>query len=152
MSEAADTMEPGAVGRAVLLRHVVPDGTEHFDWLFERAPGAGGLLAFRVMERLDLADVAMFIAERIGDHRREYLAYEGPVSGNRGEVRRLAEGRSVLRVETERVITVDQDWGGGWWRLTGERISAAAGESGAEIWRFLSTRLGWRDDAEPGML
>jgi hypothetical protein len=29
---------------------------------------------------------------QIGDHRREYLTYEGPVSNNRGDVRRVAEG------------------------------------------------------------
>ncbi|HBE68769.1 MAG TPA: hypothetical protein DDW52_11540 [Planctomycetaceae bacterium] len=31
-------------------------------------------------------------AERLIDHRRHYLTYEGPVSGNRGEVKRVASG------------------------------------------------------------
>lgn len=31
-------------------------------------------------------------AERLGDHRRIYLDYEGPVSGGRGRVDRLAGG------------------------------------------------------------
>ena len=29
----------------------------------------------------------------LGDHRREYLDYEGEVSGNRGQVKRLAAGK-----------------------------------------------------------
>ena len=136
---------PERPARAVLLRHVLPDGSEHFDWLFERATGSG-LLAFRVNERLDLGDTASLLAERIADHRAEYLTYEGPVSGDRGHVKRLAAGRSILRVEADRVLTVDQDWGQGWWRWTGEPASQGA------IWRFLSTRLGWQDDAGAGML
>jgi hypothetical protein len=28
----------------------------------------------------------------LGDHRRAYLDYQGPISGNRGEVRRAAAG------------------------------------------------------------
>lgn len=31
-------------------------------------------------------------AERIGDHRKAYLDYEGPVSGGRGSVKRLDAG------------------------------------------------------------
>ena len=30
--------------------------------------------------------------EPLGEHRREYLTYEGPVSGGRGEVKRVAGG------------------------------------------------------------
>jgi hypothetical protein len=32
------------------------------------------------------------LAERLADHRLDYLTYEGQVSGDRGEVRRLDEG------------------------------------------------------------
>lgn len=31
--------------------------------------------------------------EEAADHRREYLTYEGPISGDRGHVRRVAAGR-----------------------------------------------------------
>ena len=31
-------------------------------------------------------------ARRIGDHRTAYLTYEGPISGNRGHVRRIDSG------------------------------------------------------------
>jgi hypothetical protein len=30
--------------------------------------------------------------ERLGDHRIEYLEIEGPIGGNRGEVRRIVAG------------------------------------------------------------
>jgi hypothetical protein len=30
---------------------------------------------------------------RVADHRREYLSYEGTVTGDRGEVRRVAAGQ-----------------------------------------------------------
>jgi hypothetical protein len=35
---------------------------------------------------------------RIGAHRREYLNYEGPVSGGRGSVRRIAAGDCELAI------------------------------------------------------
>jgi len=31
-------------------------------------------------------------ARRIGDHRKAYLTYEGPLTGDRGAVRRVEEG------------------------------------------------------------
>ena len=35
------------------------------------------------------------LARRIDDHRAEYLTYEGPISGDRGTVRRLTRGMVV---------------------------------------------------------
>ncbi|MFM9996414.1 MAG: hypothetical protein ACKVU4_11520 [Phycisphaerales bacterium] len=78
--------------RTVLLRHDLPDGSAHYDWMIQRPGGPGAtLVAFRVTERID-AGVAAFVAERIGDHRAAYLDYEGEVSGGRGRVTRVAEG------------------------------------------------------------
>lgn len=133
--------------RAVLLHHRLPDSSEHIDWLFERYSGSP-LVAFRTTARPD-QDASGFIAQRIPDHRAAYLTFEGPINGDRGDVRRLAAGWSILRVDTGHALTVDQDWGGGWSRFTGESI--ARGVAGA-IWRFLSTRLILRDDATPGIL
>jgi hypothetical protein len=55
-------------------------------------------------------------ATRIGDHRVHYLDYEGPVSGNRGQVRREDHGHYTvlassagalrLRVQGERLVGV----------------------------------------------
>lgn len=81
--------------QTVLLRHTVPDGSSHVDWMIdlagdERQP----LVTFRLAARLDDLDPGMSAeATRIADHRRHYLDYEGPLSGGRGEVRRLASGR-----------------------------------------------------------
>lgn len=101
------------MGACVLLLHELSDGDSHYDWLID--PGEGGqggeasggsprgdpdervLIAFRLSERIDLALPRSFEAVRMADHRRLYLSYEGPLSGGRGHVRRLATG--WMRVE-----------------------------------------------------
>lgn len=45
-------------------------------------------------------------AERIGDHRLLYLDYEGPVSGNRGQVTRWDAGTYRVTHQSESEITV----------------------------------------------
>ena len=70
--------------RFVILEHDHPH--PHWDlmldvgdvlrtWRLPSAPSAGDM-----------------IAERIVDHRRAYLDYEGPISGNRGTVKRWDQG------------------------------------------------------------
>lgn len=54
--------------------------------------GVGPLVTFRVQDRPDSADISAFAAQRIGDHRRVYLDFEGDVSGGRGRVERVAAG------------------------------------------------------------
>lgn len=75
---------------SVLLLHVLPDGTSHFDWMIQPAADAP-LLTFRVATLFDPANPAQieFLAESLPDHRAIYLDYEGPISANRGHVRRL---------------------------------------------------------------
>ena len=88
----------------------VPD---HFDWLIERPDVPGrGLLTFRVPVRIDLPECIGFHAEHIGDHRTGYLAYEGPVSGGRGEVHRVASGECQRLVETETLMEAVAVFGG----------------------------------------
>jgi hypothetical protein len=81
----------------VLLRHELPDGSWHYDWLLSRpdAPEQG-LLSFRVFCD-PISAVERFEAIPTPDHRRVYLTYEGEVSGGRGTVRRVGEG-SVARI------------------------------------------------------
>ena len=45
-----------------------------------------------VTESLRFSDLNSVAVERLGDHRLVYLDYEGPVSGDRGRVRRLDAG------------------------------------------------------------
>jgi hypothetical protein len=79
----------------VQLRHDLPDGSSHIDWLIDLDPVREGSLAtFRLERRVDdLCAGEVLTAERLADHRRLYLDYEGPVSDGRGVVRRLASGR-----------------------------------------------------------
>ena len=39
------------------------------------------------------------VAEQLADHRREYLDYEGPISGGRGSVTRWDEGEYTILAE-----------------------------------------------------
>lgn len=104
---ALPPLAPGC--RCALLRHDLPDGTSHIDWLIEPAqtanvhrddPERRDVLTFRVDGRPDTLQVGQTIrAERIADHRRMYLTYEGPVPGDRGQVARVRAGH-VLACET----------------------------------------------------
>lgn len=86
----------------VLLRHDLPDGTSHFDWLLVR-DDEGPLLTFR-LDRDISRDGRAFEGEPLPDHRRIYLSYEGPISDDRGSVRRVAQGRcQVLEESRDRV-------------------------------------------------
>ena len=101
MTEALKT----GARRWVLLRHELPGGEWHYDWMIQRSDEAGApLLTFRVFVRPDDAAVREFAAERIGDHRSVYLEYEGEVSGGRGRVDRVTAGAvESLRESPERV-------------------------------------------------
>jgi hypothetical protein len=112
----------------VLLRHDTPDGGSHFDWMIQRGDS---LITFRVTDRIDRGCTA-FGAIPLPDHRVEYLRYEGPVSGGRGGVTRIAEGA----VETLRD-------GPGLLQVQG-RLGTAAGTfegrpAGSGLWRFRFT-------------
>lgn len=89
-----------------LLEHRLP-GQPHFDWLLASNP-TGPLWTVRVSwpsqrwlarGRLDLTVLPL--------HRRHYLDYEGSVSGNRGDVRRIDSGWHHPRLWTrERIVTL----------------------------------------------
>jgi len=73
--------------RFVILRHEGFD-EDHFDLMFESEPG-GPLVTWR-SPIWPLEDQTPL--QRLSDHRRDYLSYEGPVSNDRGSVKRIAEG------------------------------------------------------------
>ncbi len=99
--------------RSVILLHTLSDGSWHFDWLIDRGDCAmeHRLISFRCGVRVDSTALLSFDARRMADHRARYLSYEGVVSGDRGEVRRVASG-DVLGLEfTEDSLVTVIDWG-----------------------------------------
>lgn len=107
----------------VQLRHTLPDGSSHIDWLIAQdAAGERPLITFRLARPLHRSPATIeahgvaavesagedeagqggergqsqrwaLEAERLPDHRPKYLAYEGPISNDRGAVVRIAAGR-----------------------------------------------------------
>jgi hypothetical protein len=78
----------------VLLRHELPDGSSHVDWMIAPDEDAK-LITFRLERPVHaLAPGEVLRAERIGEHRRLYLEHEGPLPGetDRGSVQRIARG------------------------------------------------------------
>lgn len=83
--------------RFALLDHDHP--FPHWDLLLER----DGVLWTWRLSALPQAGVAQ-AAERLGDHRRLYLDYEGPVSNDRGTVVRVDGGELIwLQAEATNV-------------------------------------------------
>jgi hypothetical protein len=82
--------------RYVVLRH---DGIPepHFDFLIEPETGRE-LPAWRAPFWPPRGGE---IFERLPDHRSAYLDFEGPVSGNRGHVRRVEAGVCAARLTDE---------------------------------------------------
>lgn len=78
------------VRQFVVLEHDFP--FLHWDYLIE---DGNSLASWRLMERP--AQGVTTLATRLDNHRRHYLTYEGPVSGDRGTVRRLHTGELRLQ-------------------------------------------------------
>jgi len=79
--------------RYAILRH---DGIAdpHFDLMFETYPGSA-LATWRSPVWPIESPVEL---TRLKDHRREYLQFEGEISGNRGNVSRVDDGACEVRV------------------------------------------------------
>ena len=82
---------PATPLRYVVLRHEGVD-EPHFDLLLETAPGSD--LATWRSPIWPLTEATPLTQLR--DHRRAYLDYEGPVSGDRGIVYRVADGPCLV--------------------------------------------------------
>ena len=133
----------------VLLRHTVPDGSWHLDWLVRwRAcdvrDAARPLLAVRLMARPDGLGVGRSMpGELAPDHRSIYLEFEGELAPGvsapgervgRGRVERVAWGSGearrgpggLVRVEGrfDDAPQIDPDAGAG---LGAESVRGAAG-------------------------
>lgn len=96
--------------RYVILHHEIGGG-EHWDLMLERGDV---LLTWQLLrEPVSPADLPI-PAHRIQDHRKAYLEYEGPLTGDRGIVKRVDHGAVTFVVFTESRIEMD---------LCGERLS-----------------------------
>lgn len=110
------------MSRFVLLRHDCPpdyrDGP-HWDLMIERPDveaehrlATWSLLALprgwpdRIGREAPIAGRECRVLQ-LRDHRAAYLDYEGPVSGNRGEVARWARGQAVWIGATDGHLTVE---------------------------------------------
>jgi hypothetical protein len=98
--------------RFVLLRHECPAGfakPSHWDFMLE----ADGMLMTWEMRELPAAwngaGETAVNATRLPDHRLAYLDYEGPVSGDRGAVQRVASGMYELLRQNEQSIRAKLD-------------------------------------------
>ncbi|MEZ6093058.1 MAG: hypothetical protein R3C03_02300 [Pirellulaceae bacterium] len=85
--------------RFVVLFHDFPEGANggaHWDWMFEVGSvlktwrSEIGVVDWRAIRPI------VFPVSQIADHRLAYLDFEGPISGQRGEVVRVQYGELSL--------------------------------------------------------
>ena len=74
--------------RFVILHHRL-DAGEHWDLMLEQGDV---LLTWQLLREPVNRESLPIPARRIGNHRKAYLDYEGPLTGNRGTVRRVDSG------------------------------------------------------------
>ena len=97
--------------RFVLLLHETPAGyarPTHFDLMLE---SGDALLTWSLMELPTSGTIVA--AEQLPNHRVMYLDYEGPVSGDRGDVQRIEAGEFEWIETTPRRFQA---------QLTGEKL------------------------------
>lgn len=88
--------------RTAIIEHIAPDNL-HYDWLIEdpnlpnpKAPNAGLWTARILSPPHHWPHLGRFTLQTLPPHRRLYLHYQGPISGNRGRVRRIAQGHCLV--------------------------------------------------------
>ncbi|GEM_PF-1079592 len=116
-----ETVEDASVARFVLLEHHW-EGV-HWDLMLEQE----GVLKTWRLPKNPLESPTM-VVQRLPDHRLAYLDYEGPVSKNRGYVRRIDRGAYRGQISPESVVVA----------LEGERLRGTVylTKTGEEEWAF----------------
>lgn len=111
---------------------------DHFDWLFDHGEA---LWTWATDSLPEPSKPATMSAVRLADHRREYLRYEGPLSGQRGEVARVEWGVfEVRRAESAHYeFALRGDRAG---TVTLQRMRSELKGNGGELWywSFLPVR------------
>lgn len=85
-------MRPQADSRFVVLTHQDAQGI-HYDLMIDLGEA---LATWKLAESPEHALAAPLSCQRIADHRRQYLDYEGPISGDRGHVHRHDLGTCAI--------------------------------------------------------
>jgi hypothetical protein len=86
--------------RFVVLHHTGSRDPDHFD-LMIRLPDAVNPQRSLATWRLTTWPLTgPQTAQRLGDHRDDFLEYEGPLTGGRGSVSRVCDGVCMIRVRT----------------------------------------------------
>lgn len=129
--------------RFVILHHQLPPESprrSHYDLLLD----TGELLSTWAMDTPPNAH-APVQAQKLPDHRRAYLDYEGPVSGNRGMVSRYEAGTydTVSEDEDRLVISIAGQ------HLHGQLIIARAAD-GADTYRVSFSPASGKDATSTG--
>ena len=103
--------------RTAILQHTTPTGVHH-DWLIEdptlpnpKAEDARLWTARITPPPQDWPKLKRLDLTVIPPHRRHYLTYQGPISNNRGTVKRLASGTCDVKLWTTSriVLTLQTD-------------------------------------------
>lgn len=140
-SSGAGPPAPGPDGRRfAILRHSRSEET-HWDFLLD-LPGRARLATWRI----DTDPLQWFAGEKkeftaivraLPDHRRVYLTFEGPVSGDRGTVQRVDSGAALLFQTGDQKTQVE---------LRGARlhvrISLLRDSDHPDLWHLCATPLG----------
>ena len=96
-------LPPGTHLPYVVLHHT-GIAEPHFDLMVD-VPGRAKLVTWRIKTPpAEWSRAATFVPERIQDHRRVYLTFEGPLSENRGTVARVAAGTAIVSAQTRAAL------------------------------------------------
>lgn len=134
--------------RFVILRHEMPPGSprvSHWDLMLE---GEDALHTWALNEQPSIGS-RQFV-DRIADHRKAYLEYEGPVSADRGRVTRWEHGRQFVETSSESLWVARLDGQNVRWRVRLQRVAAEATSGQRWSCLFEDREDGDREDGASG--
>ncbi len=109
----------------VVLHHTMPTPSPratHWDLLLEHPlPNNNSLLSFELLVPPEEWSNPT-AATRLPDHRPTYLTYEGPISNNRGHVKRILQGSFEWVNANECSLTLRLKWAK-WEEYEGEKLA-----------------------------
>jgi len=108
----------------VLLRHTLPNGDEHLDWLIAREAAQGPLASLR-LPNWPLLEGDTVEVEVAPDHDGTWLERQGVVSQGRGTACRIDQGMLQRCLETAQGLHMEVCWAamGSQWVLLSESAS-----------------------------